>query len=328
MLGVPARIAGCKTRVLCSPAQASGRVDAAVLYAARVAGVHRVFKLGGAQAIAAMAYGTKSVPKVDKIFGPGNTWVTEAKAQVDRDPAGAARDYPAGPSEVLVIADESANAEFVAADLLSQAEHGADSQVLLVTTSKKLGRAVMAAVATQKTRLTRGKLVEGALEHSSVIVVDDLKTAFAISNRYAPEHLILQIDRAARLARQGDGGRARCFSARGPRNPSATIAAARTTCCRRTVSRGATRASASRDFVRSMTVQELTLEGLRAIGPVATTLAAPRGPRRPRLGRRRAAWRPHARRICDEQRARPRAARSCAASGLMCPGRTSRAAFG
>ena len=139
MLGVPARIAGCATRILCSPVQATGRVDAAVLYAARVAGVERVFKLGGAQAIAAMAYGTKSVPKVDKIFGPGNTWVTEAKAQVDRDPAGAARDYPAGPSEVLVIADDSANAAFVAADLLSQAEHGADSQVLLVTTSESSG---------------------------------------------------------------------------------------------------------------------------------------------------------------------------------------------
>ena len=185
--------------------QATGRVDAAVLYAARVAGVERVFKLGGAQAIAAMAYGTASVPKVDKIFGPGNTWVTEAKAQVDRDPDGAARDYPAGPSEVLVIADAGANAAFVASDLLSQAEHGADSQVLLVTTSIELARAVIAAVDSQKARLTRGKLVEGALAHSSVIVVADLPTAFAISNRYAPEHLILQIDRAARVARPSDG---------------------------------------------------------------------------------------------------------------------------
>ena len=138
MLGVPARIAGCTTRILCSPVQATGRVDAAVLYAARVAGVQRVFKLGGAQAIAAMAYGTESVPKVDKIFGPGNTWVTEAKAQVDRDPAGAARDYPAGRPRCSSSPTTSANAAFVAADLLSQAEHGADSQVLLVTTSAKL----------------------------------------------------------------------------------------------------------------------------------------------------------------------------------------------
>ena len=124
--------------------QPDGRVDAAVLYAARVSGVQRVFKLGGAQAIAALAYGTATVPKVDKIFGPGSQWVTEAKAQVDRDPAGAARDYPAGPSEVLVIADGGANAAFVASDLLSQAEHGVDSQVLLLTTSAALAAAVVA----------------------------------------------------------------------------------------------------------------------------------------------------------------------------------------
>ena len=138
MLGVPARLAACSTRLMCSPVQANGQVDPAVLYAAQLAGVQRVFKIGGAQAIAAMAYGTATIPKVDKIFGPGSTWVTEAKAQVDRDPAGAARDYPAGPSEVLVIADAKANPVFVAADLLSQAEHGADSQVLLITTSGEL----------------------------------------------------------------------------------------------------------------------------------------------------------------------------------------------
>jgi histidinol dehydrogenase len=276
MLGVPARIAGCKTRILCSPVQASGRVDSAVLYAARVAGVHRVFKLGGAQAIAAMAYGTKSVPKVDKIFGPGNTWVTDAKAQVDRDPAGAARDYPAGPSEVLVIADESANAAFVAADLLSQAEHGADSQVLLVTTSAKLGRAVIAAVSTQKARLKRAKLVEAALEHSSIIVVDDLGTAFKISNRYAPEHLILQIERPrAWLDKVTAAGSVFL----GPWTPESVGDYCSGTnhvlptygFARRYSSLGVA------DFVRSMTVQELTFDGLRAIGPVATTLAGLEG---------------------------------------------------
>src|SRR5688572_3390385 len=195
MLGVPARLAGCGTTVLCSPPQADGRVHPAVLYAARVTRVQGLFKLGGAQAVAALAYGTETVPKVDKIFGPGNTWVTEAKAQVDRDPAGAARDYPAGPSEVLVIADASANPAFVAADLLSQAEHGADSQVLLLTTSAKLGKAVIAAVAAQKSRLTRGNAVDGALAGSSAIVVPDLATAFEIANRYAPEHLLLQIEK-------------------------------------------------------------------------------------------------------------------------------------
>jgi histidinol dehydrogenase len=276
MLGVPARIAGCKTRILCSPVQASGRVDAAVLYAARVAGVQRVFKLGGAQAIAAMAYGTKSVPKVDKVFGPGNTWVTEAKAQVDRDPAGAARDYPAGPSEVLVIADESANPAFVAADLLSQAEHGADSQVLLVTTSAELGRAVIAAVAAQKARLKRRSVVEGALEHSSVIVVDDLKTAVTISNRYAPEHLILQIEKPrAWLDKVTAAGSVFL----GPWTPESVGDYCSGTnhvlptygFARRYSSLGVA------DFCRLMTVQELTYDGLRAIGPVATTLAALEG---------------------------------------------------
>jgi histidinol dehydrogenase len=272
MLGVPARIAGCATRILCSPVQATGRVDSAVLYAARVAGIERVFKLGGAQAIAAMAYGTQSVPKVDKVFGPGNTWVTEAKAQVDRDPAGAARDYPAGPSEVLVIADGSANAAFVASDLLSQAEHGADSQVLLVTTSLDLGRAVVAAVVQQKARLTRSELVEGALAHSSVIVVDDLETALAISNGYAPEHLILQIERPRDWL---DQVKAAGSVFLGPWTPESVGDYCSGTnhvlptygFARRYSSLGVA------DFVRSMTVQELSIDGLRAIGPVAATLA-------------------------------------------------------
>jgi histidinol dehydrogenase len=276
MLGIPARLAGCTTRVLCSPVQTSGRVDAAVLYAARVAGVERVYKIGGAQAVAAMAYGTESVPKVDKIFGPGNTWVTEAKAQVDRDPAGAARDYPAGPSEVLVVADAAANPTFVAADLLSQAEHGEDSQSLLLTPSVELARAVIAAVETQKARLTRRRLVESALEHSSAIVVADLETAFAIANRYAPEHLILQVERPRDwLPRVSAAGSVFL----GPWTPEAVGDYCSGTnhvlptygYARRYSSLGVA------DFVRSMTVQELTLEGLEIIGPIATTLAGLEG---------------------------------------------------
>jgi histidinol dehydrogenase len=272
MLGVPARLAGCKTRILCSPVQSDGRVDAAVLYAARVAGVERVFKLGGAQAVAAMAYGTSTVPKVDKIFGPGNTWVTEAKAQVDRDPAGAARDFPAGPSEVLVIADVSASAAFVASDLLSQAEHGADSQVLLLTTSVELAHAVATAVETQKARLPRRALVEGALAHSSTIVVADLATAVEISNRYAPEHLILQIERPRDwLPRVQAAGSVFL----GPWTPESVGDYCSGTnhvlptygFARRYSGLGVT------DFMRSMTVQELSFEGLSAIGPVAMTLA-------------------------------------------------------
>ena len=193
MLGVPAKIAGCREVVLCSPARADGRCDEAVLYAARVTGVHRVFKLGGAQAIAAMAYGTDSVPKCDKLFGPGNAWVTEAKLQVSGDPEGAAIDMPAGPSEVLVIADAAANAAFVAADLLSQAEHGPDSQVILLSPSAGLLDRVADEVARQCAMLPRSAIIGKALEQSRLILVDSLTQAVAVSNRYAPEHLILQV---------------------------------------------------------------------------------------------------------------------------------------
>jgi histidinol dehydrogenase len=276
MLGVPAKLAGCPTRVLCSPVQRDGKVNAAVLYAARVAGVERVFKLGGAQAVAAMAYGTASVPKVDKIYGPGSTWVTEAKAQVDRDPAGAARDYPAGPSEVLVIADAGANPVFVASDLLSQAEHGKDSQVLLLTTSRELASATLAEIERQKARLPRRDLAEGALAASSAILVDDLATAFAIANRYAPEHLILQVEEPrAWLPRVQAAGSVFL----GPWTPESVGDYCSGTnhvlptygFARRYSSLGVN------DFLRSMTVQELTPEGLRNIGPIATTLAALEG---------------------------------------------------
>ena len=272
MLGVPARLAGCGTRLLCSPPQADGGVHPAVLYAARVSGVQRVFKLGGAQAVAALAYGTETVPKVDKIFGPGNTWVTEAKAQVDRDPAGAARDYPAGPSEVLVIADASANAAFVASDLLSQAEHGVDSQVLLLTTSVELATSVMAEIEKQKARLTRRAIVDGALASSSAIVVPDLATAFVIANRYAPEHLILQIENPRDWLSQVRNAGSVFL---GPWTPESVGDYCSGTnhvlptygFARRYSSLGVA------DFLRSMTVQELSFEGLSTIGPVAMTLA-------------------------------------------------------
>ena len=193
MLAVPASIAGCPTKVLCTPPRPDGTADPAVLVAASRAGVSEIFKVGGAQAIAAMAYGTETVPKVCKVFGPGNAWVTSAKSLVSSDPAGAAMDMPAGPSEVLVIADAQASAELVAADLLSQAEHGTDSQVMLITTSAKLGAAVIAELDQQLTQLSRRQIAAEALEHCRIIVVPDLGTAVSVSNRYAPEHLILQI---------------------------------------------------------------------------------------------------------------------------------------
>lgn len=192
MLGVPAQLAGCREVVLCTPPRRDGSADPAVLVAARLTGVHRVFKLGGAQAIAAMAYGTASVPACDKLYGPGNSYVTEAKQQVAQDGA-AAIDMPAGPSEVLVIADAGANPAFVAADLLSQAEHGPDSQVLLLTDDAALLAQVEAEVQAQLACLSRADIAAQALQSSRLILVDALVQAFQISNRYAPEHLILAL---------------------------------------------------------------------------------------------------------------------------------------
>lgn len=192
MLGVPAQLAGCREVVLCTPPRRDGSADPAVLVAARLTGVHRVFKLGGAQAIAAMAYGTASVPACDKLYGPGNSYVTEAKQQVAQDGA-AAIDMPAGPSEVLVIADAGANPAFVAADLLSQAEHGPDSQVLLLTDDADMLARVEAQVQVQLAPLSRADIAAQALQSSRLILVDSLVQAFQISNRYAPEHLILAL---------------------------------------------------------------------------------------------------------------------------------------
>jgi histidinol dehydrogenase len=272
MLGVPARLAGCPTRVLCSPPRADGSLDPAVLYAARTAGITRIFKIGGAQAIAAMAYGTASVPKVDKVFGPGNVYVTEAKAQVDRDPEGAARDYPAGPSEVLVVADGSARAEFAAADLLSQAEHGADSQALLVTTDSSFAKRVIAAVDLQRRTLARRAAIDGALAHSSAIVVDDVAAAIDLANEYAPEHLILQVEDPRQwLARVKAAGSVFL----GPWAPE-TVGDYCSGTNHVLPTYGYARRYSSLgvgDFLRFITVQALSREGLAQIGPIAVTLA-------------------------------------------------------
>ena len=192
MLGVPARLAGCREVVLCTPPRKDGTADPAVLVAARLTGVHKVFKIGGAQAIAAMGLGTESVPSCDKLFGPGNSFVTEAKQQIAQAGA-AAIDMPAGPSEVLVIADAGANPAFVAADLLSQAEHGPDSQVLLLSDDAALIAAVRDEVERQVARLPREAIARQALAASLLVQVASIEQAFSISNRYAPEHLILAL---------------------------------------------------------------------------------------------------------------------------------------
>ncbi len=200
MLATPARIAGCREIVLCTPPSKDGSVHPAILVAARIAGVSKVFKAGGVQAIGAMAYGTESVPKVFKIFGPGNQYVQCAKQLVSL--ADVAIDMPAGPSEVAVVADETANPAFVAADLLSQAEHGVDSQVLLVTTSASLLDAVQVEVETQLAALPRKEIATAALANSRLVLVASTSEAMAISNRYAPEHLILETADADALAAQ------------------------------------------------------------------------------------------------------------------------------
>ena len=193
MLAIPARLAGCREIVLCTPPRADGTADPTVLFAAKHCGATRVFKIGGAQAIAAMAIGTESVPACDKLFGPGNAWVTEAKRQVSTVEGGPAIDMPAGPSEVLVIADGGADPAFVAADLLSQAEHGPDSQVILLSDSAMLIERVAAEVSAQLASLPRADIAREALSRSRLIRVASLEDAFAVSNRYAPEHLILSL---------------------------------------------------------------------------------------------------------------------------------------
>ena len=198
MLALPARLAGCREIVLCSPPGKNGRVNAATLYAARLCGVTKVFKIGGAQAIAAMAFGTESVPRCYKIFGPGNQYVTEAKMQVATE--GTAIDMPAGPSEVAVYADRRSVPAFVAADLLSQAEHGADSQVLLVTTDEKVLEEVAEELETQLALLPRREIAARALENSKAILVERAETALEILNEYAAEHLILAVENADEVA--------------------------------------------------------------------------------------------------------------------------------
>jgi histidinol dehydrogenase len=276
MLAVPATIAGCPTKILCTPPRPDGTVDPAVLVAATRAGVSEIFKVGGAQAIAAMAYGTETVPKVCKVFGPGNAWVTSAKSQVSSDPAGAAMDMPAGPSEVLVIADAQASAELVAADLLSQAEHGTDSQVVLVTTSATLGVAVIAELDQQLTELSRKQIATAALKHCRIIVVPDLDTAVSVSNRYAPEHLILQIDNARDLLPALRNAGSVFVGAWTPESVGDYCSG--TNHVLPTYGFAQTYSGLGVDqFMRQMTIQELSREGLGNLGDAVISLAGLEG---------------------------------------------------
>lgn len=269
MLATPARIAGCGRVVLCSPPPIADEI----LYAAQLCGVEEVFQVGGAQAIAAMAFGTETVPRVDKIFGPGNAWVTEAKRQVSQRLDGAAIDMPAGPSEVLVIADEGATPAFVASDLLSQAEHGPDSQVILLTPSLKLAEAVAVAVEQQLAQLPRAATARQALESSRLIVARDLEQCVAISNLYGPEHLILQTRQPRDLVESITSAGSVFLGDWSPE--SAGDYASGTNHVLPTYGYTSTCSSLGlADFQKRMTVQELTPQGFLNLAATIETLAA------------------------------------------------------
>ncbi|MEH4798664.1 histidinol dehydrogenase [Atlantibacter hermannii] len=269
MLATPARIAGCKKVVLCSPPPIADEI----LYAARLCGVQQVYQVGGAQAIAALAFGTETVPKVDKIFGPGNAFVTEAKRQVSQRLDGAAIDMPAGPSEVLVIADSGANPDFVASDLLSQAEHGPDSQVILLTPDSAMAQAVAEAVARQLTALPRAETARQALAESRLIVARDLAQCVAISNQYGPEHLIIQTRNARDLVDDITSAGSVFLGDWSPE--SAGDYASGTNHVLPTYGYTATCSSLGlADFQKRMTVQELTPAGFSALASTIETLAA------------------------------------------------------
>ncbi|EGR1858108.1 histidinol dehydrogenase [Vibrio cholerae] len=272
MLGVPAQIAGCRKVVLCSPPPIADEI----LYVAKLCNIDEVYNLGGGQAIAAMAYGTETVTKVDKIFGPGNAYVTEAKRQVSNDFRGAAIDMPAGPSEVLVIADETADADFIAADLLSQAEHGPDSQVVLVTPSPMLADQVTDAVQKQLKVLSRASIAEKALASSLIIIAESLTQAVSISNYYGPEHLIVQTRSPRELVPLLDNAGSIFLGDWSPESvgdyASGTNHVLPTYGYTRTYS-----SLGLADFSKRMTVQELTADGLQLLAPTVVTMAEAEG---------------------------------------------------
>lgn len=272
MLGVPARLAGCREVVLCTPARPDGSVDPAVLYAAHLCGIEKVFRLGGAQAIAAMAVGTASVPRCDKIFGPGNRWVTEAKQQVSAEPAGPAIDVPAGPSEMLLIADAGANPRFVAADLLSQAEHGPDSQVLLVTDAPALVGAVMDELERQITELPRRAIAREALAGSWIVKVASLAQATDVSNAYAPEHLILNVATPRALLQHIENAGSVFLGAWSPETVGDYCSGTNHVLPTYGHARAWSGLSVA-SFMKQLSVQELTATGLRDVAGCALTLA-------------------------------------------------------
>lgn len=274
MLAVPARLAGCREIILCSPPDENGRLHPAILYTAQLTGITQVFRVGGVQAIGALAYGTPSIPRVDKLFGPGNQYVTCAKQIVNKE--GTAIDMPAGPSEVAVFADQSSRPAFVAADLLSQAEHGVDSQVLLVTVSQEVLLEVQDEVARQLETLPRKIIAGAALSKSKAIVVRDVPEAIRILNAYAPEHLILACQDAELLAEQIQHAGSVFLGHYSPESVGDYASGTNHTLPTNGYARAYSGVSLD-SFVRKITFQQLSLEGLQGIGPAVEKMAAAEG---------------------------------------------------
>ena len=271
MLAVPAKIAGCKDIILCTPTDSKGKIHPAILFAARLAGVDRIFKAGGVQAIAAMAYGTESIPKVYKIFGPGNQYVTAAKQLVSlRD---VAIDMPAGPSEVEVLADDSANPVFVAADLLSQAEHGVDSQAILITTSERLQAAVVEEVERQLAELPRREIAEKSLANSKLILVNDMDEAVELTNEYAPEHLIVETSDYMEVAERVVNAGSVFLGSFSPESAGDYASGTNHTLPTNGYAKAYSGVSLD-SFIRKITFQEICSDGMKAIGPAIETMAA------------------------------------------------------
>ncbi|MCF2550586.1 histidinol dehydrogenase [Bacteroides caecigallinarum] len=271
MLAAPAKIAGCKEIVLCSPPNREGKINPAILYAAKAAGVSRIFKAGGVQAIGAMAYGTESIPKVYKIFGPGNQYVMAAKQEVSLHDV--AIDMPAGPSEVAVLADETANPAYVASDLLSQAEHGVDSQSILITTSEQLINAVQKEVEKQLAVLPRKEITEKSLSHSKLILVNSIDEAIDMSNEYAPEHLIIETKDYMQVAERIVNAGSVFLGSYTPESAGDYASGTNHTLPTNGYAKAYSGVNLD-SFMRKITFQEITREGIMNIGPTIETMAA------------------------------------------------------
>ena len=274
MLAIPAKIAGCKELIVCTPPRKDGTVSEVILYTASVLGIEKVFAIGGVQAIAAMAYGTASVPQVYKIFGPGNQYVTAAKQFIQQQ--GVAIDMPAGPSEVCVLADESANPDFIAADLLSQAEHGPDSQVVLVTNQMIIAEKVIKAIEQQLNNLPRKAIAEKALQNSKFIIMDDLEDAIALVNTYAAEHLIIQCEHAEAIAEKITNAGSVFLGNYSPESVGDYASGTNHTLPTNGFAKAYSGVSVD-SFVKKITFQQLSQQGLQQVGPAVMQMAIAEG---------------------------------------------------